>query len=66
MCSVIGALGFLVSWFWLSFPIYSSVLIDLTAVWDVRFLSMVVFLESDTLGTIPESQDLPSQVTAYR
>ena len=40
-------------------------LIDLTVVLDVRFLSVVVFLESDTLGTIPESQDLPSQVTAY-
>ena len=65
MCSVIGALGFLVLRFWLSFPICSSVLIDLTVVLDVRFLSVVVFLESDNLRTIPESQDLPSQVTAY-
>ena len=65
MCSVNGALRFLVLQFWLSFLICSSVLIDLTVVLDVRFLSVVVFLESDTLGTIPESQDLPSQVTAY-
>lgn len=65
MCSVNGALRFLVLQFWLSFLICSSVLIDLTVVLDVRFLSVVVFLESDTLGTILESQDLPSQVTAY-